>query len=150
MKLAEALLLRSQYKAKLQNLQQRLLANVKVQGDDKPLEEPQALITEIFDLNDQLCELIKQINDCNAKTKLESGLTLADAIVHRDMVVKKRKILALAVDKATEKEWQLSRSEIKLNVVIPVAEIQKKMDDLSKEYRELDTKIQALNWSTDL
>jgi len=150
MKLAEALLLRSEYRAKLENLQHRLMSNIKVQENDKPLENPQNLIEESFELSEKLCELIKQINARNNTTKLEDGLTLAEAIVHRDMVMKKRNILSAIANKATEKDYRLSHSEIKMNVIIPVADTQKQIDSLSKEYRELDTKIQALNWTTDL
>ena len=33
---------------------------------------------------------------------------------------------------------------------IPVADMRKRVDDLSKQYRELDTRIQQLNWNTEL
>jgi len=150
MKLAEALLLRSEYTKKIENLQHRLLSNVKVQEDDKPLENPQNLLEENFDLSEQLCEIIKQINARNSLARLDNGLTLAEAIVHRDMVMKKRNILSSVTRHATEKDLRYSHSEIKMNVIIPYAEIQQQIDTLSKEYRELDTKIQALNWTTEL
>ena len=150
MKLAEALLLRSEYTKKIENLQYRLLSNIKVQEDDEPLENPQGLLEEIFDLSEKLCELIKQINARNSATKLDEDLTLAEAIVHRDMIMKKRNILSSVVKRATEQDHRYSHSEIKMNVIISYAEVQQQIDVLSKEYRELDTKIQALNWTTEL
>ncbi|MEJ4107246.1 hypothetical protein V5S92_10735, partial [Corynebacterium accolens] len=36
------------------------------------------------------------------------------------------------------------------NPTLPVAELRKRVDDLSKQYRELDTRIQQLNWNTEL
>ena len=33
---------------------------------------------------------------------------------------------------------------------VNIAEIQKKVDELSKTYREIDSKIQALNWQTEM
>nr|WP_164997123.1 hypothetical protein [Clostridium minihomine] len=52
MKLAEALLLRSEYQKKLENLQSRIMVNLKVQEDDKPHENPEELLKEAFDLNE--------------------------------------------------------------------------------------------------
>ena len=43
-----------------------------------------------------------------------------------------------------------SRSEVKYVSTISVAEIQKRADGLAREYRELDSRIQELNWQTEL
>ena len=43
-----------------------------------------------------------------------------------------------------------SKSEVKFKSTINVAEIQKQADQLSKEHRELDAKIQGANWLTEL
>ena len=43
-----------------------------------------------------------------------------------------------------------SRNEIKFVSTISVADMRKRVDDLSKQYRELDTRIQQLNWNTEL
>ena len=45
---------------------------------------------------------------------------------------------------------RLTRSEIKYVSTINVAETQKRGDELAKEYRELDARIQELNWQTEL
>ena len=150
MKLAEALLLRAESKKKLENLQHRILANIKVQEKDKPLENPQTLMDEAIELNDQLCILIKRINACNNITKLPTGQTLSEAIVERDAVMKKRNILASVAAKALEKDYRLTHTEVKMNIVVSVEDIQKEIDALSKQFRELDAQIQALNWITDL
>ena len=66
MKLAEALLLRAEYQDKLDNLQQRILANLKVQEGDVPHEDPKALVEEAMDLHRELCALVQRINQTNA------------------------------------------------------------------------------------
>jgi len=43
-----------------------------------------------------------------------------------------------------------SRSEVKYVATINVAEMQKRADELAKKYRDLDTRIQELNWQTEL
>ena len=40
--------------------------------------------------------------------------------------------------------------ELETVTIIDVLEIQREIDDLSKRFRELDTKIQQLNWTHDL
>ena len=150
MKLAEALLLRSEYQKKIENLQSRILANIKVQDKDEPLENPQELINESFELSGQLCALIKKINACNNSATLSGGQTLSEAIVERDMLMKKRNILAAVAAKVLDKDYRLTHSEVKMNVVVSIKETQKQIDALSQKFRELDAQIQGLNWTTDL
>ncbi|KCX73549.1 hypothetical protein J567_4320 [Acinetobacter baumannii 754286] len=50
MKLAEALLLRSDQQKKLASLKQRINTNVLVQEGDEPSEEPNDLIKQVFSL----------------------------------------------------------------------------------------------------
>ena len=150
MKLAEALLLRSEQQKKIENLQTRILANIKVQESDKPLENPNELIKEILELSEQLCALIQKINARNNMALLPTGQSLSDAIVERDMLLKKRNILASVAAKTFEKDYRLTHAEVKMNVVVSVEETQKQIDALSKKFRELDAQIQGLNWTTDL
>jgi hypothetical protein len=150
MKLAEALLQRSEYQQKIENLQSRILANIKIQESDKPLENPQELIKEVLGLNEQLCALIKKINARNNTATLPAGQTLSEAIVERDMLMKKRNILAFVAAKAAEKDYRLTHAEVKMIVTISVEETQKQVDALSQQFRELDAQIQGVNWTTEL
>jgi len=150
MKLAEALLLRAELQKKFENLQSRILANIKVQENDKPLEKPQSLITEALDISEQLCNLINKINSHNNIATLPTGQTLSEAIIQRDMLIKKRNLLANVAAKALEKDYRLTHTEVRMSVAVSVEDTQKEIDKLSKEFRELDAKIQALNWTTDL
>jgi hypothetical protein len=150
MKLAEALLLRAEYQTKISNLQGRILSNLKVQEDEKPNENPQELLKELLDTNDELCDLIKKINAKNNTATLPDGKTLSEAIVEREMLMKKRGVLSQITAHASNKDHRLTRTEIKMNLVISIEEIQKQIDGISKEFRELDVQIQSLNWTVDL
>jgi len=150
MKLAEALLLRAEYQQKIANLQGRILQNLKVQEDDKPSENPQDLLNEISEINDNLCELIKKINARNNTAKLPDGKLLSDALVEREMLMKKRQILSAVAGSASQMDFRGIHTGIKINTVVSVEDIQKKIDDISKKFRELDTQIQGLNWTVDL
>lgn len=150
MKLAEALLLRAEYQTKISNLQTRILQNLKVQEDEKPLENPQDLINELCETNDKICELIQKINEKNNTVCLPEGKTLSNALVEREMLMKKRNILDMIAMQASVRDHRLSRAEIKMNVALSVEKLQKQIDEISKNFRELDTQIQALNWTVDL
>lgn len=150
MKLAEALLLRSEYQKKIENLQSRIMANLKVQENDEPHEDPAALLKESFDLNEQLCSLVKSINARNNIATLPNGQSLSEALADRDMLMKKRNLLAAIAAKANERDYRLTHTEVKMCVTIPIGQMQKQIDSISSDFRELDTQIQAANWTTDL
>ncbi|MDF0480338.1 DIP1984 family protein [Vagococcus sp. PNs007] len=150
MKLAEALLLRAEYQTKLENLENRLLSNLKIQEGDSPNEDPIVLLSEMEATNRKLTELVKKINTCNAREKLSDGRPLSDALVDREALLKERRILATLVGRANEQDYRVSRTEIKMTVTLSVKELQSRIDSLSKEYRQLDTELQGKNWTVDL
>ena len=150
MKLAEALLLRAEYQQRITNLEGRILQNLKVQEDERPAENPQDLLSEMAQTNDNLCELIKKINARNNITKLTNGVLLSDALIEREMLMKKRRTLSNIAATAAYREHRTTRSEIKMTITISIEDIQKQIDGLSKKFRELDIQIQALNWTVDL
>ncbi|CAM3313581.1 DIP1984 family protein [Vagococcus fessus] len=150
MKLAEGLLLRAEYQTKLENLQSRLLSNLKMQEGDIPNEDPSLLLNEMEETNKKLTDLVKMINNCNARETLSDGRTLSDALVDREALLKERRILANLVGRASEQDYRVSRAEIKMTVTLSVKELQSKIDVLSKEYRQLDTELQGKNWTVEL
>lgn len=149
-KLAEALLLRSEYLQKIDSLQQRIIANLKVQEDEKPHEDPNALLAEVLKLNDELCLIIKKINKKNNEVKMENGQTISEALVDRDMLLKKRQSLSSIASNAGQRDFRLTHTEVKICATVDVGRIQKEIDSLSQQFRKLDTQIQGQNWIVDL
>jgi len=149
-KLAEALMLRSEYQQKIQNMQQRIMMNLKVQEDEKPHEDPNSLLSEIMRLNDELASLIKKINQKNNEVTLENGQTLAEALANRESLMKKRQILNNITNTAGQRDMRMTHTEVKINTTVDVAKIQKEIDEISKQFRQIDTQIQSLNWIIDL
>lgn len=150
MKLAEALAQRSDIQARLNRLQERILRNLKVQEGESPLEDPQALLEEVRALHAQQVVLVQQINARNVQTRLPDGQLLSDALALRESLLKRRSNLSSILTAATEPNMRMTRSEIKTYVTIPIAALQKEVDELSRQYRELDTVIQSINWTVDL
>lgn len=116
MKLAEALMERSDLKTRIEQLAARLmtlvnLTNARTLSDGEPL-------TALLARRDCLSGRIRQLRDF---------LACASANVSRG-----------------------TRAEIRVVSTVNVKEYQKRADDLARDLRELDVKIQSLNWTTDL
>lgn len=71
-------------------------------------------------------------------------------IVKRDMLGKKISTLKEIAEEATVKVNRYSQTEIKIFSAMKVDQLQREINKYSKEYRELDTKLQGLNWTIDL
>ncbi|QTD43141.1 DIP1984 family protein [Sporosarcina sp. Te-1] len=150
MKLAEALITRADYQKRIEQLKMRIANNVKIQEGEQPAEDPNALLAELDDILKELTSLIQRINRTNCSVAFDDTRTLADALTERDQLWEKRLILGKVAEQASIRADRYSRAEIKVISAVDVAGIQKQVDQLSKEFRELDTKIQGLNWSVDL
>ena len=97
----------------------------------------------------ELEKLIKAINKTNSSTYIGNE-SIADIIAKRDAIGLKLSVLRSFVNTASEKIDRYSNKEIKILSTVNVAEKQGELDSLSKEYRLIDTKLQGLNWTTDL
>ena len=150
MKLAEALILRADCQKRFAQLQSRLVGNAKIQEGDQPAENPNELIKELEGVATELVDLIKRINKTNSATVLATGKTVSDVLAERDVLAMRRAAYSNLALNAAVAQGRLTRSEIKYVSTIKVAEIQKHADELAKEYRELDARIQELNWQTEL
>ena len=149
MKLAEALILRSDLQKRIEQLRVRLNNNAKVQENDKPSENPEELLNELDNNINQLKILIKQINRTNCVT-VSNGQTLADLIAERDTLTLKSNILRGFLNIAGQKVNLYSTTEIKVMSTVDVPALQKELDQLSKKIRETDTELQQANWLTEL
>ena len=150
MKLAEALILRADCQKRFAQLQSRLVGNAKIQEGDEPAENPTELLKELEGIAVELVDLIKRINKTNSATVVATGKTVSDVLAERDVLAMRRAAYSNLALNAAVAHGRLTRSEIKYVSTIKVVEIQKHADELAKEYRELDARIQELNWQTDL
>ena len=150
MKLAEAIILRADSQKRFAQLQSRLVGNAKIQEGDEPAENPNDLLKELEGVAAELVNLIKRINKTNSATVVATGKTVSDVLAERDVLAMRRAAYSNLALNAAVAHGRLTRSEIKYVSTIKVAEIQKHADELAKEYRELDARIQELNWQTEL
>lgn len=149
MKLAEALAIRKDTQKRIEQLKSRILNNVRVQEGDDPSENPLELIKELDSSLNQLQKLVYLINKTNMLTVCE-GKTLTQLMAEKDVLAMRINALRDIFDKASESQDRYSRSEIKMVTTIEIKPLGNQIDKLSKELRELDIKIQGLNFTTDL
>jgi hypothetical protein len=150
MKLAEALILRADRQKRLEQLKQRVVGSAKVQEGDEPPENPQELIAEIERVADELLDLIQRINQTNTLTEMALGKSLSDTLAERDVLMVRRTIYADLAKAASIVQARTSRSEVKFKSTVSVPDVQKRVDDLSRAYRDADAVIQEMNWKTEL
>ena len=88
----------------------------------------------------RLEELISAINRTNNSTLVEGKATLSDLLARRDCLKGKLNILRGFLDSASALTRRHSISEIKVKSTVNVRELQKQVDGLSKDLRELEEK----------
>ena len=150
MKLANALSQRSELQTRIRQMEVRLNNNAKVQEGEQPAEDPMELLKELEEDYIQLENLISAINRTNNSTKLEDGTTLSDLLARRDCRRGRPSSLRNFLNNASVLVHRHSASEIKIKSTINVRRLQKQVDGLSKELRELEESIQEKNWTTEL
>ena len=150
MKLAEALLLRSDLQKKLLSLQQRIHKNVLVQDGDTPSEDPEQLIDEAALVNKQLFQLIQKIHQTNAQAQANNGKASLDILNQRDQLTAEHRIIQQAIDNTQKDTDRYSVREIKWIKAVSVSKLQKQADEISQSLRLINLEIQASNWQIDL
>ena len=149
MKLAEALQERADLNVKIEQLRNRLSNNALVQEGETTAENPTELLTELDGAIERLRELMARINKTNCMTE-KDGSTITEMIARRDALSVKirayRDLAAIASGTAR----RAMHTEIKVMSAVNVRDIQKKIDEMSKELRLTDNSIQELNWQTEL
>ena len=150
MKIAEALLLRSDLKKKLASLRERIAANALVQEKEKPHEDPVRLIKEAIGVLGELEEIGLRIDRANHSAELADGRVLAAAVAHRDTLAQHHSLLQAAIAACRKEPDRYSMKEIKWVATLEVAKLQKQSDDLAKQLRETNAVIQSLNWQAEI
>ena len=151
MKLAEALIQRADYQRRIEQLKNRIVNNAKVQEGDDPAEDPNALLAEMERVAADLVVLIQRINRTNAATALEpDDMTIADAIAERDILRLRHGVYTAAAQAGVIRQDRYSKSEVRFQSAVDVADMQRQADALAQAIRELDTRIQGANWKIDL
>ena len=127
----------------------RLNDCIKVQEGDVPAESPDSVIKELDRTLEELGSLIYHINLTNTLTEVD-GQTITSLLALRDVRSMKVKTLGEALKVLTEREDRYNRNEIRFVRTVDVKDFRHIYDRSAAELRELDLRIQALGWTTEL
>lgn len=146
MKLAEGLLLRADLMKKIEHLQNRIRPVLIVSEDRQPQEDPNKLLAQLRKAVQELESLVIRINKTNNETIIEGHGSLMEALAKRDslkMLSEKLRNIRFAA--------QIDNSgEANLKTTIDIKNLQVEMDQTGRAFREIDSKIQEINWLTEL
>ncbi len=150
MKLAEALAERSDCQNRMEEIRKRLIRSARVQEGEQAAEDTTELLAQSDRIFARLLELVSAINRTNSNTAFDDQRTISDAIAERDVVGKRRDFLTGIAEAASTRQDRYSKSEVRFIATVSVGKLQTEADQLAKKYRELDTRLQELNWKTEL
>jgi hypothetical protein len=155
MKLAEALLLRADRNRTLEQLKQRIQVSARYQEGEEPPEDARELVSMASTVLTELESLIRDINRTNSNTVMADGRTLTDALAERDVLRLRYSVLKVSADAASGAQQQVgfmraTRSELKLMSDLDVRGLRQQASDVARRVRELDARVQEVNWTTEL
>lgn len=151
MKLAEALQRRADLRQKIDSVGNTMKANILVQEGAEADYDVRQLCEEFNELMGEWRSLVGRIGRTNHAAKdEETGKTLADLLVEREAAKMEKETYDGIVAVYGEKSWRARGAELKIISTFKAKDAQKMVDDAAKRFRELDNKIQMLNWCTDL
>ena len=128
MLLAEALQNRADLQKRIEQLNERIEANVLVQEGETPPENPEKLICEMEECYRGLEALMVRIHNANAATHTAEG-TLTELIARRDCLIKRTETYRSFLEEARSCTRRATRTEIKILSVIDVSMYQAKCDE---------------------
>ncbi|WP_030898638.1 DIP1984 family protein [Streptomyces sp. NRRL F-5126] len=154
MKLAEGLALRADATRRVEQLRSRIVGNARYQEGEPAPEDAAELLEEAGRVLDELERLIRGINRTNSSSTIGEGITLTDALARRDVLRLRHRVVTDAADAAAGRDQRgmgrQLRSELKMLSALPVGHLRAQADELAREIREIDVRIQRANWESDL
>lgn len=146
MKLAEALLLRSDLMKKIEQLQFRITPLLIVSDDRLPQEDPDEILAQLRKAIADLESIVIRINKTNNETLIEGEAVLMEALAKRDSL----KMLSEKLRNIRQAAQVNNSGDKNLKTTIDIKKLQLEMDQTGRAFREIDSKIQEINWLTEL
>jgi hypothetical protein len=150
MKLAEALALRADLNTRLHALANRAALFSRTQEGSSPEEDPTELLAEHDRVLNRLEELVVQINETNLRISVSDGVSMTAALARRDTLRDRHKLLTRVANEASVRPDRHTRTELRTVAVVDVKQTRSDADRVATQLRELDTRIQEVNWLSEL
>jgi hypothetical protein len=150
MKLAEGLLLRADLQKRVESLRDRITKNTVVQEKERPAEDPKALLKQVDSVIDELKALVFAINEANITGETASNRSFTEALAERDALVLRHSVIRSAADSVVKPVDRYETREIRWVATVDAAGLQRQVDELASQIREVSIEIQEANWRIDL
>ncbi len=152
MTLAELLLERGELKKRVSELENRVITNVKFEEGQESYEDPELLLEKLSSTYSKLETLIEKTNRANATSTIDSGETIEQLIIKRQLLESKIASLKNIYEKTMNSRDRFSdyAENVKYELRIDAKSFVKNLNSLCKESRELNLKIQRANWITEV
>lgn len=156
MLLAEALALRADRQKKLKELSARIEDNARGPEGQAADEDPRALIETAFEVAAELATLVERINRTNSGTVADPDdrATISDLIARRDHAQRMTQLYRGTAKAGTRggggRSWLSRAADAPTAAAVDVPALQRQADDWALRYRDLDVRLQRLNWATEL
>jgi hypothetical protein len=146
MKLAEGLLLRADLKKKIEQLESRIRPILIVTDGKSPQEDPIKLLAQLRKAIQDFEAIVNRINKTNNTTVIEGHGLLMNVLAKRDslkLLAEKLRIIRQAA--------QISNVGYNnIQTTVDIHKLQAEIDQTGRTFREIDSKIQEINWLTTL
>ena len=149
MRLAAALSHRADLATRADALAQRAYRAALTQEGTAPVDDPAALLADHEAVLAELESLVVRINLTNAATDVD-GVPLTAALARRDTLRHRHRMLTSLAEQSTPRADRMRGAELRMLPTIDVAGLHAAADRVAKELRELDLRIQEVNWTTEL
>lgn len=146
MKLAEGLLLRADLMKKVEQLQTRIRPVLIVSDDNLPQEDPTKLLAQLRNAIQELQGIIVRINKTNNETVIEGEGLLMEALARRDAL----KMLMGKLRNIRQAAQVSNHGYTRLKATVDIKNLQIEIDQTGRAFRQIDSKIQGVNWLTEL
>ncbi len=140
---------RADLNKKIEQLRKRLMENALVQAGEKTNEDPKQLLEELESSTERFEYLMSKINITNCQTVIDNK-TVTELIANKDSLLLKQSVYRDFLYEAGQSVYRARNTEIKVLPSVNVSEVRKIADDIAKQIRFLDNKLQMTNWSVDL
>jgi hypothetical protein len=152
MKLAELLIRKGIVKKHLKELESTLENNVRVPEDSvADCEEVEPILEGIAVKYEELYHIGATIGKYNRVFEIAPGQTIDDALVRRDLLIKRLTNLREVYRTAKSDRTGYHRdNDVKYIVLLSPLRLRALIDGFQTELNELETKIQIANWKHDI
>lgn len=153
MKIAEALTRRGALDNDIKALRARIQMAARYVEGEEPAEDAADLLARARELLEEHGNLVAAINKSNTLIRLDDGMSLTDALALRSRLLKEIGLLNWVADEASPAKGMYQarrRTELAEKTDLPVAALRGEADRLASQVRDLDGRIQRVNWAEDL